>query len=515
MNSTEAEQLIQQLFDGEIGEEDFMRLEEELALNPDLHQVYREYALLHSQLPEIFSIAKPLTGVGSLGLLVRLQRTAIRKSLAMAAAIIGVVGLVLYSVQSRTPAPILTFRSSPDTKFHVSHRESGKDQPAENALTPGSTIEVVQGCVELSFESGVKAVVSAPSNLTLVSPGRIDFHEGNAWFQVPPKAIGFEVKSPSLAVTDLGTQFGIISVPGSTEEVHVLKGKVHARSLIGLKKEETLVTGDSRRVGIRGNLEEAPPLSQPFLTELPQGLPYLHLPFDEIEGDQTPIEGVHVGLESLHADLHQSDQGLPSRRLAKGRFGNAISFDGMGDFIETNWPGLYGSQSMTLSFWIKREGPPNYAGILAWGMGKPYLLEAHQWKIVLPPPSEWTDNEAILRCSWGQHNSSGAFLSLPEGEWAHLAVVYRGSSSSVDEPYVRLFYNGDELPLRGQPVSDPPQRPADLSEARPLTIGHPFDFVDREPISFFRGLLDEVFIIEGALSPEQIRVLYEENRYQP
>jgi hypothetical protein len=52
MNPDDAERLIQSLFDEKISERDFVLLEEELALNEESREMFREYAFIHSQLSE-------------------------------------------------------------------------------------------------------------------------------------------------------------------------------------------------------------------------------------------------------------------------------------------------------------------------------------------------------------------------------------------------------------------------------------------------------------------------------
>jgi hypothetical protein len=319
-----------------------------------------------------------------------------------------------------------------------------------------------------------------------------------------------------MLITDYGTEFGVIHVPGSTDELHVIKGSVNARALSGLKAEETLTDGESRLVNVRGELMPAPKLSAPFTKQLPDKLPYLHFPFDEIEADQTVADGEHPALGSLSTRLIQSDDRAPSSRLIPGRFGQAIQFDGKGDLISTDWPGVFGAQPVTVAFWIKPEGRPNYAGIVSWGAGKSLGEESQQWKIVVTPEQERTEGR-VFRCAWGARQFNEVPIDLPDDVWTHLAVVYTGDSSGMT-PTLRFYINGVKSTPKRHGIPSPPRRPADLATAQHLMFGHPLDWAEGTPEylgNFLHGALDEVFIIEGALTRRQINRLIDSNVYEP
>lgn len=77
-------------------------------------------------------------------------------------------------------------------------------------LNTGSQLKVTAGTVEANFESGVRCVIEAPCELTVLSEDRISVTEGIAWFEVPHEAIGFTVANSGI-ITDnpaTGTQYG-------------------------------------------------------------------------------------------------------------------------------------------------------------------------------------------------------------------------------------------------------------------------------------------------------------------
>ena len=307
-----------------------------------------------------------------------------------------------------------------------------------------------------------------------------------------------------MLVTDLGTEFGMVVVPGIAEDVYVLDGEVRVETLFGAKDRKVLEIGDAYRVNENGRLVQAPELTQPFVETLPNTLPYLHFAFDDVTDGRTSVGGDHPMLDNISAELVQSD-GRPSvDRLVDGRFGKSLWFDGEGDVVFTNWPGVYGDQALTISLWVKLERSPGFAGLLGWGVSKKVSDGMGQWKLVVPPKKREGEMSAF-RCSWGENSIRGTAINLDLDEWIHLGIVYTGEKVS--------FYKDGEL-LRSKPTSNarPPQRPQDLAEAFPLIFGD--QMAQSKERDFLCGQLDDVYIIEGALSPEQLQQLYKGEGYR-
>ena len=106
---------------------------------------------------------------------------------------------------------------------------------------------------------------------------------------------------------------------------------------------------------------------------------------------------------------------------------------------------------------------------------------------------------------------------LTPEEWNHFVVVYSGSHDG--EPGELTFYmNGKARKFEKRKLSEPPRRPADLAETKPMTFGHPVDWKPGERAfvsNCLKGVLDEFYMIEGELTEEQIQTLYRENVYRP
>ena len=175
MNGSRTEELLQSLFDGEIAEADFHELEEALALDPKLRALYKEYAVLHSDLEargELASVDK--AGQGTSEILRIQRRRYLGWSIGLAAAAVAVIAFALTFVRMAPSDYHVQYRVSPDSRFVAIFPEGASEA---DGLVEGTVLELDQGFVELTFESGVRAVVSAPANLSVTSESSLDLHE--------------------------------------------------------------------------------------------------------------------------------------------------------------------------------------------------------------------------------------------------------------------------------------------------------------------------------------------------
>ena len=91
-------------------------------------------------------------------------------------------------------------------------------------------LNLQRGVVELEFYSGAKVILQGPARFTTKEKnlGQLDF--GRLAANVPEKAHGFAVQTPSLDVTDLGTEFGLFVDAECDSDVHVFKGEVRVET---------------------------------------------------------------------------------------------------------------------------------------------------------------------------------------------------------------------------------------------------------------------------------------------
>ena len=88
-------------------------------------------------------------------------------------------------------------------------------------LTSGP-IKLIEGLVEIRFKTGARVIVEAPAEMNLVDERTAYLTSGALTAYVPEPVTEFVVETPSVRVTDLGTQFGLLVHGGGATDVHML-----------------------------------------------------------------------------------------------------------------------------------------------------------------------------------------------------------------------------------------------------------------------------------------------------
>jgi hypothetical protein len=163
---------------------------------------------------------------------------------------------------------------------------------------------------------------------------------------------------------------------------------------------------------------------------------------------------------------------------ATGRFGSALSFDGVNDWVTVaDAAGLDLTTGMTIEAWVN---PTNNSGWRTMLMkeapgGLAYVLYASDG---VRPNTAVNTGGADLDLSNG--------TALPLNTWSHLAATYDGTS-------LRLFVNGAQVGIRGVTGSI-------RNTTGALRIGGNSVWGE-----YFAGRIDEVRVYNRALSPTEIQ----------
>ena len=167
-------------------------------------------------------------------------------------------------------------------------------------------------------------------------------------------------------------------------------------------------------------------------------------------------------------------------KVVDGKFGKALSFSGAGDKIEIPHDDVFTTPTFTLMAWVNVEdlatGWRMIVGKDAWP-DRNYAMFVHQ-------------NNGKLHCAFGtpalqdrgNFNSKGLIV---DGTWHHVAFTY-------DKKVRRAYVDGEldtEVPMDIDPGT--PQIPVIIS---------------RPP---FKGLIDEVYIGNAAVEPEDVKTAAE------
>lgn len=232
--------------------------------------------------------------------------------------------------------------------------------------------------------------------------------------------------------------------------------------------------------------------------------PLLHLSFDGAIDAGAPVP----------AQVHGDDVRLEPA----GVRGQALWIGGTEDWVDFALPAeLDGSGSLTLELWVKRENwlNPYRAGSGALTAVAIEAWEAPPWyrfgapptsvnhlalgtQVRLPREAVSTENDRRPEvfafrpyANVGDSRVLAGALSLPPGEWTHLAVVH----DRLRLGELRLYVGG-ELVARRPPAGSGPR----LARLRELRLG-----TWHEANQAFRGALDELKLYRRALSEEEIR----------
>jgi len=194
-----------------------------------------------------------------------------------------------------------------------------------------------------------------------------------------------------------------------------------------------------------------------------------YYPFD---GDATdaaanPADGTLVGGPTFEA----------------GKFGDAIKLDGSTQWVNCGNPDklkLTGGTTVTIMCWAQCDSDaPNYASMVTKGIGSEgYRLFG------------WTPGDRVIH--WGVNGSyirddgAGSPNNLDDAAWHHVAGTYDGAT-------LILYIDGQEV-LSGAAAE------VIADNANEVWIGNNSNSTARQ----WKGMLDEVAIIDGDLTQQQI-----------
>ncbi len=171
-----------------------------------------------------------------------------------------------------------------------------------------------------------------------------------------------------------------------------------------------------------------------------------------------------------------------------GHLGGALEFDGMDDYVEVEgYPGVGGKSPRAVAVWIKTQEIPTVAlPIIAWGQEDPgavWLMEV--------------DEDQRLRLSCGSGFVSANEQQIGDGDWHHIAVVLDPADSK--HPLlsdISLYIDGERRTFYKMGEAE-----INTGNAGNVCIGAALD----PDHNTFAGIIDEVAIFDGALSPTAIQ----------
>lgn len=489
MTDNDTERLIFEVLDGSADADQCKRLADLIAADAAVLALYCRCCEVDSALHRIAKGRSGLTSAATLDTPTMIDRKRTRTAVAAAMAAVFLMGVMLWLFGVPADDPVARIATSPDARY--STLLGGQHAPPGDKLISGSTTRLSQGRAELTFRNGVRSVIEAPAEWTMVDENRLDLRRGAAWVEVPPPATGFQVFTPNLEITDFGTEFGVLVEEDRHDEVHVVSGVVEARrrGLADPPSRVRLTAGSAAAATPLPLLDLIPVRPERFTTSLPPVLPYLRWDFSADHPDGSPATGPHPAV----ADATARPDG-PLERVSDGPGAPAIRL-AAGQRLETDWLGISGSRARSIAGWIRvpaevaNENIP--ASIVYWGRESD-SLSMMKWRVGLNLELLGEGGvKGALRTEFGNGHLIGT-TDLRDGKWHHIASVYLGGNTADNTRRILHFVDG--VP---EPTSSARHRWIDTAPSTPLQFGGRLGQID----------LADFIVVEGVLTSEQIAAL--------
>jgi Concanavalin A-like lectin/glucanases superfamily/Domain of unknown function (DUF2341) len=186
---------------------------------------------------------------------------------------------------------------------------------------------------------------------------------------------------------------------------------------------------------------------------------------------------------------------------APGRMGQALTFDGTDDYLQTTYSGLNTENNYTVALWVKPIPTITGANQIAWWAG-----DATENGFGAGEEAHLGVNYGIADCTnycwtvWVDNSADDLSVDLTQtyfyrGIWQHVVSVVEGIDTAA--PTIKVYLDGV---LRG---SDTGSGPITRGYATAFRIGRP-----GADTRYFPGEMDDVRIYNRALSAAEVQKLY-------
>ncbi len=121
-------------------------------------------------------------------------------------------------------------------------------------LVIGHRMEVQEGIVEITYQSGAEVLLTGPAAFVVSSARSGTLHHGCAVSRVSEPARGFYIDAGQVRVIDLGTEFGVAVEESGAGEVYVFEGRVEVTNRERRQPSEHLAAGETLQFDHSGDL---------------------------------------------------------------------------------------------------------------------------------------------------------------------------------------------------------------------------------------------------------------------
>lgn len=374
------------------------------------------------------------------------------------------------------------------------------------SLQEGQPVKFSNGILEFALGEHARIVIEAPARFAVEAADLVRLERGRCYVEMEKGRSGLRVVTPTGEVLDLGTRFGVEVAADKNTAVHVFEGAVE----IGAKSMRSrLAEGEGMRLSPTGVSEPVMVESTRFVQRLPEKrahiASWLHWSFEEETGDQAWANGEGFSLDEARAKIHGA------KRIA-GPSGRALEFDGVDDWVGSGFAGIPVDRERTVACWVRvpaQFNPKQGVAIVGWGkhdLKDPDRQGRSAWELTIRGNLKTPETVGHLQLNLGGPLTVGE-KDLRDDRWHHVAAVTLNGSGSDGRGTILLYVDGDLEPRTfGRGVFSLPAA-IDTKNAKPVRFGRSVIYP-----RFFAGAIDEVFIVDAALTGEEIRELMTTHR---
>jgi hypothetical protein len=249
---------IQRVLDGDMTIEEFIALQQRMRREPELVNLYRDYALLHHTLSEEHEGGFPVSSAAG----DRARRGIGVRVLMMIAAAIALLAAGWW-IRSRFPvsdAEVATTTFSLDAvwRFEGPTRNLG----GATGVSAGSRLLLEQGRAAISLEPSVTAVIEGPAEVAFADLA-LNLSAGSGWFHCSGSGGPLRIGTPRFSVVDEGTEFAIEVPPSGSDAIHVFDGRIKASVNDG-GETSWITSGEMATIGWGGRIKRSAPSGRTF-----------------------------------------------------------------------------------------------------------------------------------------------------------------------------------------------------------------------------------------------------------
>ena len=263
-----------------------------------------------------------------------------------------------------------------------------------DTLQPGDRLQLTQGVLQLTYDTGAKVVVEGPVDLVMTTGIEAKLAAGKVAAAVPRFARGYTILTPTAEVVDLGTEFGVEVDSAGDSEVHVFDGDVVTRAagehgvgaLVHAKQDEAVAINgaeaEPRRIRfdgakfVRRLVPDIPADKLPSLPITSNLALWLAADLIPIEKEGEPVAtwpDILIGDNRFPDDAWQFDERLCPIWVRDGEGRPAVRFDGWSNYLATSPMETTNQQT---AFVVCSSSPASFASAQHGGILLKYGLDA-------------------------------------------------------------------------------------------------------------------------------------------